>query len=253
MRKGALLLLVMLACLWVSGEKLFACTCGFSRLPCQATWESAAVFVGEVSAVGRVSAPADHDPLKGPFYSTRASFKVIEAFRGELGPTMDVFTGESSSDCGYAFEVGRTYVIYGHRTPQGQLTTGTCARTKPIEEAADDLAYLRGPARTPSSLGTIQGVVKRPLRTRELYDLHAGTPVTGVRVTVEPLAPARKDRYETVTGRDGTYSVRVPVGAYLVRLSIPDGRSETSFRTTELLDSKGCAQLDFPIETGGRR
>ena len=253
MRKSAHLLLVTLACLSVSGERLFACSCGFFRPPCQATWEASAVFVGEVTAIGRVRPPADYDPItNGPFFATRASFKVAEAFRGELGPTMDVFTESSGMSCGYTFEVGRAYVVYGHRSRSGQLTTGLCARTKPVGEAAGDLAYLRGPARTPSALGTIQGVVKRPLRTPELYDLHAGTPVTGVRVMVEPLEPARKDRYEAMTGRDGSYSVRVPVGDYLVRLSIRDGRSETSFRTAKLLDTRGCAQLDFPIETDGR-
>lgn len=72
------------------------------------------------------------------------TFEVMHSYRGVQGPLVDVETGLGGGDCGFGFEIGRQYLVYADRTESGQLSTGICDATAPIEQSATNLAYLRG-------------------------------------------------------------------------------------------------------------
>jgi len=72
------------------------------------------------------------------------TFEVMHSYRGAQEPLVDVETGLGGGDCGFGFEIGRQYLVYADRTESGQLETGICHATAPIEQSAANLAYLRG-------------------------------------------------------------------------------------------------------------
>src|SRR5678816_2560454 len=185
MRPKVLFAAAMFACLWTTEARLIACSCIGSQPTCQATWQAHAVFVGQVVGITDVQPATRPDSPAALFDRRRVSFKVSEVFRGDVGASVIIRTGLGGGDCGYAFEVGSSYLVYAHQVPTGELTTGICSRTRPVSEAVDDLAYLRGPARQPGSLGTIQGVAKYPATSQEYVRFEDWPPYVGGRVTIE--------------------------------------------------------------------
>src|SRR5687768_16598027 len=140
-----------------------ACSCAGPRAACQATWDAAAVFVGQVVEVGQNIEAHRAQTTAAPelfFYKRRVRLEVIELFRGPAASTVDVYTGLGGGDCGYDFVAGGTYLIYASES-SGRYQTHSCMRTRPLEQATEDLAYLRGFARTPSALGLIDGTAMR--------------------------------------------------------------------------------------------
>lgn len=56
-----------------------------------------------------------------------------------------VYTATDSAACGYAFEEGEEYLVYGYRDEEtGVVRAGLCSATKPLEQAEEDLALLSG-------------------------------------------------------------------------------------------------------------
>ena len=54
-------------------------------------------------------------------------------------------TASSGTACGYVFDDRALYLVYAEG-PQSDLATSSCTRTRPLEEAAHDLAALGQPA-----------------------------------------------------------------------------------------------------------
>ncbi len=253
MRPKVLFVAAMFACVWTTEARLIACSCIGPQPSCQATWQAHAVFVGQVVDITDAQPAARPDSPAALFDRRRVSFKVSETFRGDVGASVIIRTGFGDADCGYAFAVGSSYLVYAHRVPTGELTTGICSRTRPLSEAADDLTYLRGPARQPGSLGTIQGVAKYPAPQQDYVRFEDWPPYAGARVTIEATDPGRKDRYEAKTGPDGKYAVRVPVGKYRAALDPRDGLYSTgTFMPVEILDVRGCSEANFVVKPDGR-
>jgi hypothetical protein len=77
---------------------------------------------------------------------------------------IEIVTGLGGGDCGYAFQTGKDYVVYAHLDAQGRLATGICSRTRPSEQAEEDLAYFRKMAREPaiSELRVLTGLAGAP-------------------------------------------------------------------------------------------
>lgn len=143
-----------------------ACLC-FGPVPvCDAVGASAAVFTGTVLAIEEpVLASAGNSP--GPrlnrMYVDPASpaparqmrtvrIRINDVLSGvdARQKEIDVATGRGGGDCGYAFQVAEEYVIYAYKNQEGKLETGTCNRTRPLREAADDVAYFQAMANAPA-------------------------------------------------------------------------------------------------------
>ncbi len=64
-----------------------------------------------------------------------AEVRVIEVFKGVVGPTAKVYTPASSGACAYPFQAGRRYVIYASEPssdPEVEFSTHSCSMTRDL-------------------------------------------------------------------------------------------------------------------------
>lgn len=139
---------------------LWSCSCSGPGAPCQAAGLAAAAFTGTVLNI--TDQPAQFLPAEnsGPIAASRRTngtpvllspsarvvrLQVRDVLSGvPVGQTqIEIVTGLGDADCGYRFQVGTDYVVYAYQDGQGRLATGICTRTRPLTEAAEDLAYFR--------------------------------------------------------------------------------------------------------------
>jgi hypothetical protein len=81
------------------------------------------VFVGTVRDIATVSGP-DFDAR------VRVEFEDVSASRGAQGTALSVYTSDDSASCGYPFERGERYVVYGYRSKDGtRVQTSICSRS----------------------------------------------------------------------------------------------------------------------------
>jgi hypothetical protein len=115
---------------------------------------------------------------------------------------IEILTGMGGGDCGYAFRVGVDYVVYAYKNAGGRLQTGICSRTRPVTEAAEDVAYIRAMANAPETgeihvrtgVGTTPGKPGVPITAeREGSRYQALTDAAGRR-RVRSLQPVRTTR-----------------------------------------------------------
>ena len=113
---------------------------------CGGFHESDFVFTARVTAI-RYLEPVVV-PGEPPLEPTEgvATLAVAEVFRGVVPPVVDVPMG---GECEVSFSVGEQYLVYGASVTYGadgrvqQIFASGCSRTRPLSEAADDLAVIR--------------------------------------------------------------------------------------------------------------
>lgn len=243
-------LIIGAALLTTRETRVGACSCIGPTVACESVWTSDAVFVATVLGFGPdVETTRSIGTSITTIRERIVRLKVSEAFRGMENDQVEVRT--SSGSCTYVFKPGGTYLVYAYRSPNGDaLLVSYCSRTAPIEQAADDLAYLRGAFRQPAELGTIRGVV-----TRQDPGLTPGetmrVPFAGADLRLEGYARA----YTAESAGDGTYQFLVPAGDYRLLVSVregvyswpgPDGHPLT------LRDNRGCAVADVIVRPDSR-
>ncbi len=135
-------------------QAISACSCEFLP-PLQNLGGSAFVFSGTVIEIVEEGATEAESPI---FFTT---FEVDRSWKGIDGQeTTIVSWADSGADCGYSFEVGEAYLVYGYisgsilgdkietdRSPDvagGFRLTNGCKQTKRLSEAAGDIAALDG-------------------------------------------------------------------------------------------------------------
>ncbi len=199
-----------------------ACSCITSGSVCDAAWQADAVFVGHIVSISSTG-------------GRRVELAVIEPFRGLQLSQVTLVTGFGQADCGYPFEIGQSYLVYAHRTPEGQLSTSICSRTRPVRDATEDLAYMR-------SLAAIEADAPARLPGRVVlwqYPLPPGgqlKPIPGLTIT----ATGAGRTYSAVANERGEFELMgLSLGKYQLIASAPDGYA-ASQRTIDLHDPRGC-------------
>ena len=217
-----------------------ACSCASSGPPCEATWAVDAVFSGRVRSIERVP-----DVPDGQFPAfLRITFDVEQGFvNAQPGPIV-VTTPSSGAACGYDFTEGHRYLVYASRRNSAELSTGICTRTRPLEEARGDLAYLMGLGQQPAR-SRVYGRVKR--WHRDPFEAEGADygPVENVLVSVRATAFSR----DVFTDRNGRYEVLdVPTGPLTITLVPGFGYQAGALeREAELLNRRACIAGDFTI------
>lgn len=236
------------ALLTTGGTRVSACSCIGPIVACESAWTTDAIFVGKVLSVGAATKSGDEFPSMRRL----VRFDVGESFKGTPVGEVDVATGSGGGDCGYNFIVGRTYIVYAHRNAAtGQLGAGICSRTGPIEQAAEDLAYLRGPFVAPSESGVIRGTVTRHDPALAPDQPTRRAPFAGADIRLEGYARA----YTATSADDGSYEFRVPVGEYRLFATVRDGvyaMPGIEGRTVWLRDTRGCGVMDIAVRPDSR-
>jgi len=164
---------------------------------CAAVSRADAVFVGTVAD----RAP---EPIGGSLSWTVHKIAVSQKRRGSVDsfitlvpgsrPTAEQITASQShpeesmmiSTCDYDFQLGKQYVIYARRTPDGQWATSMCTGTKPIEEASADIADIDYIASIPLAepTGRVYGNIARTILNPNDRTAPMTVPAAGVRVAL---------------------------------------------------------------------
>lgn len=258
---------LLMAC--ASAEARASCVGDWSP-PCQAFWRAEVVFTGtvvELTHTEKYSTKFGNEDWDAR--DRLARFQVEEVFRGEAGrevviaateilPTpikfpdgTDGFKSFSGGDCEYRFKQGERYVVYAHldRERAGRLRVGF-NRTRPLANAADDLAFLRGLKTADPSTGRVYGRVVRQDRDLKPGNYAEAAPVEGVRVEV--VAEGGGVPRVVTTDREGRYEVAgLAPGAYLVRAEMPETLAAYGEQKARIV-ARGCAEVDFRTHADGR-
>ena len=83
-------------------------------------------------------------------YSHTFQFKVTRSWKGIDKNTVSVKTSNSGAACGYNFNIGEVYLVYGNSSfsENDLVSTGICSATKPIDESDEDVQKLGDPIMT---------------------------------------------------------------------------------------------------------
>jgi hypothetical protein len=222
----------------------FACTCmQRDTPPCQAAWASDVVFAGTVLSIELVE-----DETASPYNLTLVTFRVDRAFISAPTGQAEIITNTSSS-CAYRFKPGGSYLVYAWKTETSRLSTSRCSRTRPIEEADDDIRYLTSIGTAPPS-GRVYGRVdewQRDLTDEQTVD-HG--PVQGLTISVWGETFVR----DAVTDAHGKFEITgLPVGKATVTSIAPFGFEPSFFEhEIEIRDPRACSEVSFSIRQAAR-
>jgi MYXO-CTERM domain-containing protein len=112
--------------------------------PVEAARNADAVFHAKLVSVADVPKPSQHALANKMF-----TFEVVRTFKGQLDRQVNVKTTDNSAACGREYgDPGSEWLIYATIDDQGQTHDNLCSRSKPIEDAAGDIAELEAAAGT---------------------------------------------------------------------------------------------------------
>jgi len=228
-----------------SPSRAAACSCAAAGPPCEQFWMFDGVFAGRVASIETVT-----DVNKqGARVRKRVTLDVLEPFRNVDGATVEVFTGQGGGDCGYPFEIGQAYLVYA-RTNDSVLEASICSRTRPLINAAEDLAFARAVATSPAAGGTIVGEVRH-------RDRHAVNPATNSREQaplpdIPIIVTCNGLTYRTRTDHRGRFEISgVAVGTCHVGAELT-GREYIAYSSdVTVRDLRACASTSVVIAWDG--
>lgn len=121
-----------------------ACSCIKAPSPLEAARDSHVVFHAKLVSVADVPKESQYALAYKMF-----TFEVLRTFKGQLDAQVNVRTADNSAACGRSYgDPDSEWLIYAHVDNKGQTYDSACSRTKPIEDAAADIAELEANAGT---------------------------------------------------------------------------------------------------------
>src|SRR5436190_7000304 len=126
----ALIASVLLTC-----ERAFACSC-VDRTPAEAYAQAVSVFEGHVLEIAEPPPGAE-----GAAAVIKVRLAVVRSWKGMEQEQVEVTTANNSARCGFAFAADQNYLVYAASAASG-LSVSLCSRTRPIDQAGEDLAVI---------------------------------------------------------------------------------------------------------------
>lgn len=236
--------------LFLFSASIQACSCIDSGLPCQAFWNTDAVFSGEVKEI--IDPPPKEMSLANgdkaySYQQKKIRFAVEEGFRGVSGETtVEVTTGRGGGDCGYPFVSGEKYLVYAYKNKQtGEFHAGICSRTQLLANAAEDLQYFRSLATKPSG-STVSGFVVQTFPYKNDAPYKNPQPLANIPVIIENSL----NKSETKTDEKGAYWFwNLAAGEYEISIKSPDNLWGAETPQKIKVFDKGCARTLFYLQT----
>ncbi len=113
--------------------KAFACSCMVPSAPLVALEASDFVFSGVVKNI---------TPINSEYGRTLLiRMDVLTRWKGDFSKAIVVETADNSAACGFPFQRGKSYLVYGH-VYENMPQTNICTRTRLLENADEDIADL---------------------------------------------------------------------------------------------------------------
>ena len=137
---STLLFSVLLTVLFVVPHLAQACSCEPPPAALTALEQSAVVFSGSVTAIEE----GETEWLGSVFF---VRFSVERSWKAATADDITVTTASDDARCGYHFELGEKYLIYGTAPVPGDehYSVTICSRTRGVAAADDDLRALGRP------------------------------------------------------------------------------------------------------------
>lgn len=137
-------LLVMTLFVFTDVKVSFACDCGFEPDYVKALEKSDVVFDGIVSS--------KKAPSRTRFGETSSAalvawtFQVNGSWKGEIPEKYTVYSAQASPSCGYEFEVGKRYIVFGSND-YDKMKVSLCSNTMQLTDASfvhEELSAFHG-------------------------------------------------------------------------------------------------------------
>lgn len=242
-----ILLLGILMCLCIASQTANACSCISAGSACDAYGTASAVFVGTVVGLREKERPKDvatarreRDAGLSEWGSNFYKFSIVHPYLGINTPEIEILTGSGGGDCGYEFKIGQRYLVYANRS-KTHLTTSICSRTKPVDQADEDLAFL-GTLSSAAPGATIYGRVTRYELKKEV-----GVSDPDVFITIDG-----EEKKEVRPDSEGNYRVKgLPAGKYKVKVHLPDTLTTYQPERELTVADRGCAAQTWYVTDNG--
>ncbi len=223
-----------------------ACKCRSSNSPCAVYQSADAVFL----------ATAEEITKSENSYGSKIKLKVDEAFKG-ISSAQETVLG--AGVCDFHFTIGKKYLVYARRDKETNLLrVGLCSRTTSLENAAQDLEFVRLLV-AGKSVSSIYGKVEQQTnkenpRYLPLQNIKLVMFADSLREGNKYVSPKQTERQrEVFTDVNGTYRFdNLLEGMHRLKVFLPDGL--TVFRDEEKINTKSptCSEYDFNIEVDGK-
>ena len=232
----------VLIVLFLTSPTANACSCGDGGTPCNSFGTASAVFAGTVIGVRENPRPPKGTRVDTDWQPSFVyNFSIQQAYSGVPGTEVEVFTGSGGGDCGYRFTVGQRYLVYAYLYKE-KLTASICSRTRPFNQATEDLAFLG----TLSSAGPgvrIHGAIVRP----------NAKPDDPTNSEISVVIEGESQRKEVRPGADGTFTVSgLPAGKYKATINLPDTLTTSQTESEVTVTDRGCGGVAWYVTDNGR-
>lgn len=133
--------LYFLVLLFISGTStLLACDCD-GRPTFETSFKNSdMIFTGEVITI------KPHNVVKTSAVETYSEvlveFRITAMYKGKKVKRVEVITAVAVATCGYPFEEGRQYLVYGN-SESDRINVSYCSRTSELTDAKDDIKKLK--------------------------------------------------------------------------------------------------------------
>jgi hypothetical protein len=236
------LLRVLLLFAIFSPSAAFACSCMGGTPLCQSFWGTDSVFVGTVIGIDHTTRDIG---VGFPVSRLIVRFQVSKGYRGNIGQEAIVETGAGGGDCGYHFESGHTYLVFGS-VRNGSIYTGICTPTQPVEQAGPAIAWLDSVSTLPQT-GAIYGKITQQVVKEDRY---RADPIPGVPVHLTDSAGSVS---AATTDAGGAYSFTgLASGKYSLDADLPESFFGDHQQADVALHAQGCADVSFHWKNNGR-
>lgn len=229
-----------------------ACSCAGHNPVCSVYWNTAVLFSGHVV---RIEHAYDNPPEEKVFNGKTVTivgpgqylvhFEITKVYRGSLDKQVVVHTHDQGSACGFSFELGHEYLVYGDAAPNGELTTNHCTRTHDVANAAEDpdIQWIEClPKALPGAtiFGTITTAHPNP---------EGGYDVSGLaKIAVSISGP---DSKTVSSGANGDFRADgLKPGKYVVTATAPPRYAPFPSQTVTVTDH-ACAQIPWSTRLDG--
>lgn len=238
--RQAVLFLSIIFLMFTCAYEAQACDCAASGPPCQSFWKTDAVFSATVISKSVTTVETGNESLPRE-QLIAVKLLVEDTFRGSLGGNdVEIVTGMGGGDCGYNFEKGKKYLVYASEW-HGRLYAGICSRTRPLNQADEDLAYFRNLPAENSGSNIRAKVLNHTPPLNETDKTYGLNPMENVKI----IAESGDQKYEGHTNASGQVEFRnVTPGKYKITSDIP--HTEGNYWQTELtVEDRACAAVEF--------